>query len=85
MGVQELPKWEDPRISNDYSFVPVEEIPRDVDLPNFATLVTSDYIFKAYELYMSGSDSFKGADDDLANIIGEPRLLPHLDCCLVHD
>ncbi|KAG8887646.1 Aminopeptidase 2 mitochondrial [Tulasnella sp. 332] len=65
----ELPKWEDPEISRDFNLVPAEDIPRDVELPNFASLVTSDYIFKAYEVYMGGSDSFKGPDDDLATII----------------
>ncbi|KAG9007090.1 kinetochore-associated Ndc80 complex subunit ndc80 [Tulasnella sp. JGI-2019a] len=65
----ELPKWEDPEISQDFTLVPVDQIPQDVELPNFPSLITSNYILSAYEAYMGGADNFREPDLEMETII----------------
>jgi hypothetical protein len=40
-------------------------MPLDVDIPNWAKLVTCDYVFTAYSQFMFGANDFKEQDIDL--------------------
>ncbi len=40
-------------------------MPFDEDIPNWAKLVTCDYVFNAYSQFMFGANDFKAQDIDL--------------------
>ncbi|KAG9005376.1 kinetochore-associated Ndc80 complex subunit ndc80, partial [Tulasnella sp. 427] len=66
---KELPKWLDPDICNDYNLLPIEELPFDVEIPNFPELITCEYVFNAYAQYMYGHDEFREQDMELENMV----------------
>ncbi|KAG8900326.1 kinetochore-associated Ndc80 complex subunit ndc80 [Tulasnella sp. 403] len=68
---QELDKWFDPGICQDYNVVPVDAIPLDVEIPNFPELIACDYVLKAYNEYMYGHDEFREQDAELENNVDQ--------------